>query len=587
MRAVGLSLIIAAIAAVGLRASPASAGGVDGYAPGPCITNAVGSEPFVDVPGGQFYSNAVGWAFLNEITIGTDDTHFSPGDEVTRAQFATFLWRMMCEPVAAGTAPFVDLRAGAYYRAALDWLFGEGLTTGKTDTLYGPEDALTRGEFATFLFRLVGEPTGAPASGFADVADGKFYTDAVDWLLWRGLTTGTSPTTFEPARAITRGEAVTFIFRLNYLADGIIDPAELKLGFSTVLSGLSSPVAAAPHPTDGSVYIVEQGGVLKRVPGNGSGAPDWGAGATAIWTVPAPYAATGCHECGFLGVAVAPDGAHIYLSFTAESATAAQRSVVLEYALIGGVPSGSPDELVVIDQPHSNHNGGHLTFGPDGHLYASFGDGGSGGDPDEHGQNIHTVLGAMIRIDPSGATGYTLPGDNPFVGVAGDDRIFLVGVRNPWKFSFDIGTGDLWIADVGQNTREEITRLPVADGAGLGANLGWDRWEGTYLHEAGDPVTPSHTGPTYEYTTNGPEGGSITGGFVYRGSDIVGLNGTYLWADWKEPELRGFNDEFSGGAIWFGVDVPGGSVVSFLQDLDGEVYAISHNGSISKVVDVG
>ena len=91
-------------------------------------------------------------------------------------------------------------------------------------------------------------------------------------------------------------------------------------------------------------------------------------------------------------------------------------------------------------------------------------------------------------------------------------------------------------------------------------------------------------GPTYEYTTNGLEGGSVTGGFVYRGDDIVGLNGTYLWADFKEPELRGFNDEFSGGAIWFGIDVPGGSVTSFVQDLDGEVYAISHGGSVSKVV---
>ncbi len=586
MRAVGLSLIVAAALAAGLTVSPASAGAVDGYTVGPCITNAVGAEPFVDVAGGQFYSNAVGWAFLNDITTGTDETHFSPADQVTRAQFATFMWRMMCEPAAGGSAPFVDLVAGAFYRDALDWLWEAKLTTGKTDTLYAPDDALSRAEFATFLHRLAGKPTGAPESGFHDVADNAFYTEAVDWLLWRGLTTGTSPTTFSPEREISRAEAVTFLYRLNYLADGIIDPADLNLGFSTVISGLSNPVAAAPHPADGSVYIVEQGGDLLRVPGDGSGAPNWGAGAVSIWSIPGPYVPTGCHECGFLGVAISPDGGQIYMSFTADSATANQRSVVLEYALVGGVPSGAPDELISVDQPHSNHNGGHLTFGPDEYLYASFGDGGSGGDPDEHGQNIDTLLGAMLRIDPSAATGYTNPVGNPFVGVAGDDSIFLVGVRNPWKFSFDTGTDDLWIADVGQNTREEITRLRATDGGGLGANLGWDRWEGTHLHEAGADI-PDHVGPTYEYTTNGAEGGSITGGFVYRGADIVGLNGTYLWADWKEPELRGFNDEFSGGAIWFGVDVPGTSVVSFLQDLDGEVYAISHNGSISKIIDLG
>ncbi len=234
--------------AVGFGASAASAGGVDGYSPGPCITNAVGAEPFVDVPPRQFYSSAVGWALLNEITTGTDDTHFSPADLVSRAQFATFLWRMMYEPAATDSAPFTDLREGAFYRAALDWLFSEDLTTGKTDSLYGPEDPLTRGEFATFLFRLVGEPEGPPPSGFVEVAEGRFFTDAIDWLLWRGLTTGTSPTTFHPDRAISRAEVVTFLFRLNYLADGLIDPATLDLGFSTVLSGLSFPVAAAPHP---------------------------------------------------------------------------------------------------------------------------------------------------------------------------------------------------------------------------------------------------------------------------------------------------------------------------------------------------
>ena len=411
------------------------------------------------------------------------------------------------------------------------------------------------------------------------------------WWLARSTrrrSTGTSPTTYDPNRAITRAEAVTFLYRLNLSADGIIDPTDLELGFDTVLSGLDSPVAAAVHPVNGSVYIALQGGSLVRVPDDGSGSPDWGAGATTVWTIPSSYDLTGCNECGLLGVAVSPDGSHIYLSFTATDTTSVQRSIVLEYALFSGAPFGNPDELFDVDQPFTNHNGGHLAFGPDGYLYASFGDGGSGGDPQENGQNINTLLGKILRVDPSGASGYVSPATNPFAGdIPGFDQIFAVGVRNPWKFSFDTLTGDLWVADVGQDSREEITRLEAALGGGLGANLGWDTWEGSRQHEPGTPTSDDHIGPTYEYTTNGAEGGSVTGGFVYRGDDIVGLNGTYLWADYKEPELRGFNDEFGVGAISFGVDVPGGSVTSFVQDLDGEVYAISHSGRISKVVAAG
>jgi glucose/arabinose dehydrogenase len=594
MRCVAAAFVVLTLGAGLLAASPANAasstpGSVDGYTPGSCLVNAVGSHDFADVAPGRFYSNAVGWAALNQITTGTSASSFSPDDLVNRAQFATFLWRMVCEPPASGPAPFQDLVTPSFYDAAVDWLWSEGLTTGRTPTAYAPNGSLTRAEFATFLFRLAGEPAGAPASGFGDVVDGSFYEAAVEWLKWRGLTTGTTPTTYDPDRAITRAEAVTFLYRLNLLAEGIIDPADLNLGFDTVLSGLSVPVAAAVHPVDGSVFIAEQGGTLLRVPGV-FGLPDWDAGASAVWSIPGGYDLTGCNECGLLGVAVSPDGSHIYLSFTADSSEPGveQRSIVLEYALVNGVPTGAADELFDVDQPFPNHNGGHLTFGPDGFLYVSFGDGGSSGDPRNNGQNLNTLLGKILRVDPSGASGYVSPATNPYAGgIPGFDQIYLVGVRNPWKFSFDSFNGDLWVADVGQNTREEITRLEARLGGGLGANLGWKTWEGTHHYTPSNPVITDHVGPTYEYQTNGSEGGSVTGGFVYRGDDIVGLNGTYLWADYKDPELRGYNDEFSGGAIWYGTDVPGGSVTSFLQDLDGEVYAISHSGRISKIIAVG
>ncbi len=585
MRAVGLSIVLA-IGALLLTTSPASADLVDEYQPGPCITNAIVSTPFVDVVQSRFYTNAVGWAYLNEVTRGTDANHFSPDDPVSRGQFATLLHRMMCEPTPAATALFADLVAGAFYRTAVDWLWGESLTTGKTATQYGPDDSLTRGELATFLHRLVGEPTGAPASGFADVAALAFYADAVDWLFWRDLTTGTGLTTYSPERVVTRAEVVTFLYRLNIKSVGLIDPADIDLGFSTVLSGLVDPVAATTDPITGAVYIAQRKGELLRVPAKADGTPDWTVGATEVLDISASVLSGG--ERGLLGVAVSPDGSNIYLSFTAHPLSSdASHSVIWEYTLSGGLPVGMPDELLRIPQFETNHNGGNVVFGPDGFLYATFGDGGGGGDPEENGQNTSTLLGSIIRIDPTAGSGYTIPATNPFVGVAGADEIYLYGVRNPWKFSFDRDTGDLWVADVGQNAREEINRLTAASGGGLGANLGWNTYEGTLRFDNGDPEIPDRVGPVYEYQNGGPEGRSITGGYVYRGTEIVGLNGTYLWADFVEPALRGFNDTFGSGPIQYGVDVPGATVASFLEDRTGEIYAISLSGTISKIVEVG
>ena len=581
MRAVGLSILLA-IGASLLAVNPAAADLVDEYQPGPCITNAIVSTPFVDVAQSRFFTNAVGWAYLNEVTRGTDATHFSPDDPVTRGQFAALLHRMMCEPAPGRVAPFGDLRAGAFYRVAVDWLWDESLTTGKTSSTYGPDDSLTRGELATFLHRLVGEPTGAPASGFLDVDPEAFFADAIDWLLWRELTTGTTATTYSPNRTITRAEVVTFLYRLNIASTGLIDPADLKLGFSTVASGFTRPVAATIDPTDGSVYVVQQEGQVLRIPPKGDGTPDWAIGATVVLDI-SGLVNSDENEQGLLGVAVSPDGSKIYLSFT----IAAGDSVIWEYGLSGGLPIGVPDEVIRVGQPFVNHNGGNIVFGPDGYLYATFGDGGSGGDPNQNGQNTSTLLGAILRIDPTTGTGYRVPATNPFVGGGGAAEVYAYGVRNPWKFSFDRDTGDLWVADVGQGSREELNRLPAASGAGLGANLGWNTYEGTLRFDTNNPEIPDRVVPVYEYQNDGAEGRSITGGYVYRGSEIVGLSGTYLWADFFVPTLRGFNDIFGSGPIDFGVAAPGAAVAGFLEDGKGEIYAISLSGTISKIVAVG
>ena len=230
-------------------------------------------------------------------------------------------------------------------------------------------------------------------------------------------------------------------------------------------------------------------------------------------------------------------------------------------------------------------------IGPNGHLYVALGDGGSGGDPFDHGQNPATWLGAILRIEPTpdSTEPYSVPHDNPFASppsapsdaTQGSGEVFLFGVRNPWRFSFDTGTGDLWIADVGQNLYEEVTVLLAANGGGVGANLGWRLREG--LHEFSGDKPPGNIDPVWEYGQD--DGCSVTGGFVYRGSAIPELVGSYLFGDYCTARLWAV--QISSGEVVFrdfGVTVPGGSLASFGQDADGELYALSLEGPVSRVI---
>ena len=250
---------ISVLAAISVVAAVLAAGGAasadisEHYTPGECISMDVASTPFNDVGSGRYYTDAIRWAFGNEVTVGTSAATFSPDALVTRAQFATFLHRMLCEPDAAASAPFADLEPGAFYRAALDWLFENGYTTGKPGNVYDPHGFLTRGELAAFLFRLVGEPDGSPPNPFTDVERGRFFAEPIDWLFDSGITTGTSPTTFSPDGLVTRGEAVTFLYRMHLEPNPIAVPAAF-------LAGATNPgdakckfvdlhtVAAPPNP---------------------------------------------------------------------------------------------------------------------------------------------------------------------------------------------------------------------------------------------------------------------------------------------------------------------------------------------------
>jgi glucose/arabinose dehydrogenase len=239
-------------------------------------------------------------------------------------------------------------------------------------------------------------------------------------------------------------------------------------------------------------------------------------------------------------------------------------------------------DILVVHQPYSNHNGGNLVFGPDGFLYVGLGDGGSGGDPHGNGQSLSTLLGKMLRIDPrlSGGFPYRIPSDNPFVDRR-DARpaIWAYGLRNPWRYSFDRLTGDLWIGDVGQSGWEEIDRQP--SGSSGGENYGWNLAEGSHPF-AGDPPAGAKR-PVYEYSQEGG-GCTVIGGYVYRGEAIPDLSGAYLFGDLCLGRIEAIRVRGGGvvGHRALGPEVP--NLSSFGEDADGELYAISLSGGVYRLV---
>ncbi len=284
-------------------------------------------------------------------------------------------------------------------------------------------------------------------------------------------------------------------------------------------------------------------------------------------------------EQGFLGFAFSEAGDQVYVSYSDSSGD----TMIAEYSFVDGKSDPATARVLLqVPQPFRNHNGGDVHVGPDGFLYIALGDGGSGGDPAGNGQDPTTLLGSILRIDPTAPTGgraYGIPDDNPFAGGGGAPEIYLHGVRNPWRISFDPETADLWVADVGQSAWEEVTVLLAAEGAGLGANLGWNALEGTHEFEGSAP--DGSTLPVFEYTRD--EGCSITGGHVYRGEAIPELQGAYLFADLCEKNLRALRAD--GGELveerTFDVDV--GTPISFGVDPDGELLVLSQTGDVFRI----
>ncbi|MBN1680868.1 MAG: PQQ-dependent sugar dehydrogenase [Anaerolineae bacterium] len=345
-----------------------------------------------------------------------------------------------------------------------------------------------------------------------------------------------------------------------------------------VADGLERPVTIT-HAGDGSgrLFVVEQSGAIKIV-------QDGVVLETPFLDVSdliSPEARGGGYtERGLLGLAFHPDYASnglFYIDYTDQRG----HSVVARYtgstddANRGDPASGTI--LLTVEQPYSNHNGGQVTFGPDGYLYVSLGDGGSAGDPLGSGQDSTTLLGSMLRIDVNTPDGYDIPPDNPFVNNApARPEIWSWGLRNVWRFSFDRATGDLYMGDVGQNVWEEIDFQPASSAGGQ--NYGWNIYEGKHNYSEPSPVS-SVIMPILEYShQNG--WCSVTGGYVYRGEQLPGLQGYYLYGDWCTGTIWAAKQDDSG--VWqTAVSLESGRrISSFGEDEAGELYLVDYDGVI-------
>jgi glucose/arabinose dehydrogenase len=336
------------------------------------------------------------------------------------------------------------------------------------------------------------------------------------------------------------------------------------------VASLEQPLAMAVRPGDSALYIAQKTGRIVVLRGR-TVDPD------PLLDLTHEVSLGG--EQGLLGLAFSPDGQELYVNYTDTRGD----THVTGYAMRGNrVDLGTRRDILVVDQPYANHNGGNLAFGPDGYLYVGLGDGGSGGDPLGNGQSLATLLGKMLRIDPqlSGDAPYLIPPDNPFVG-RGDARpaIWAYGLRNPWRYSFDRLTGDLWIGDVGQSAWEEIDRQP--SGSSGGENYGWNLMEGSHPF-AGDAPEDA-VGPVFEYSQEGG-GCTVIGGYVYRGADIARLDGAYLFGDACLGRIEALRVE--GGRVvgHRGLGPVLENLSSFGEDADGELYAMSLSGRVYRIV---
>lgn len=346
------------------------------------------------------------------------------------------------------------------------------------------------------------------------------------------------------------------------------------IGLQSFATGFTKPLEIT-NAGDSRLFIVEQGGIIKILNSDGTTNPN------AFLNITGQVSTGG--EQGLLGLAFHPN----YISngfFYTNHTNLSGNTVITRYSVDSANPNlanaSSGIVLLTIAQPYANHNGGTLKFGPDGYLYIGMGDGGSGGDPENRAQNTNELLGKMLRIDVNSGTPYSIPTGNPYVGIAGADETWAIGLRNPWKFSFDKKLGNLWIADVGQNNIEEIN---IAAATLSGLNYGWRCYEGnTAYNTVGCPSEAAMKFPlkTINHSTGAC---SITGGYVYNGTVYPNFKGLYFFTDYCDPKIGIMT---SNGTVTYSIVFTGNNFSSFGEDINGELYvAALNNGTIFKITD--
>ena len=353
----------------------------------------------------------------------------------------------------------------------------------------------------------------------------------------------------------------------------------VPVGLQEVASGLAFPVALTAPAGDTRLFIVEKGGAI-RVLKEGT-------------LLSAPFLdlsarVSGGGEQGLLDLAFDPTYAtngRFFVHYTDANGNTTVSSFRVSPAIPDQADPATETIVFTAQQPFVNHNGGRLEFGRDGMLYIGLGDGGSSGDPGGRGQSLADLLGGILRVDVTAGTGYAIPPDNPFAGRS-DARpeVWSFGLRNPWRFTFDPATGDLYIADVGESAWEEIDVATATLGAGRGANFGWNIMEGSHCYAAAACDTTGLVLPVLEYSH--AEGCSISGGFVYRGAAIPALQGHYFYADYCQGWVRTVrleNGRVAESLRWPTL-APGGAVPGFGRDAAGELYVLSAEGRVFRIV---
>ena len=361
-----------------------------------------------------------------------------------------------------------------------------------------------------------------------------------------------------------------------------VAPPRPATGFDLALTrvystaSLSLPTTLIQPPDNNTVwYAGELDGVVKRFPNTTSPT------ATVALDITARVVSGG--ELGLLGMAFDPDFAnngYLYVSYTGGSTGSPVSRISRFTSSNGGQTFAANSEAVIfsVNQPFSNHNGGNIIFGPDGYLYFGLGDGGSANDPGNRAQNKNNLLGKMLRLDVQGAT-YTIPPDNPFAGGGGAAEVWAWGLRNPWRWSFDRLTGTLWAGDVGQDAWEEISIIE------RGGNYGWKIMEGNFCANPPGCNQADLIQPVYEYPHSGG-GASVVGGYVYRGSNIPSLYGTYLFAEFYTGEVYALTLNGSGlGTAEVVAQRAGMQSATFAEDQNGELYIADYAGRIFQITE--